>query len=126
MITYIQYASNKKNPPSSPSQTKTQENDQLEAIKKLIKRKVSRIKECTSSVEQHTKSQNVELVSLISKIDELTKTALELGHANSAMLKDNLDHIDSSSFEVNQLKEQVSHLDEEIKKFRSELEDNSK
>ena len=48
---------------------------------------------------------------------------LELGHANSAKLKDDLDRIDSNSFEVNRLKEQVGHLDEEMKKLRSELED---
>ena len=48
---------------------------------------------------------------------------LELGHANSAKLKDNLDRIDCNSFEVNRLKEQVGHLDEEMKKLRSELED---
>ena len=38
---------------------------------------------------------------------------LELGHANSARLKNNLDHIDSNPFEFNQLKGQVSHLNEE-------------
>ena len=71
----------------------------------------TRIEERISSAEQQIKSQNVEFVSLISKIEESTKTALELSHANSAKLKDNLDRIDSNSFEVNQLKEQVSHLD---------------
>ena len=50
-----------------------------------------------------------EFVSLISKIEESTKTELELGHTNSAKLEDKLDRIDSNSFEVNQLKEQVSH-----------------
>ena len=98
-----------KNPPSSPSHTKTQENDQLEAIKKLIESKFSLIEERISSVEQQIKRKNVEFVSLISKIEESTKTELELGHTNSAKLKDNLDRIDSNSFEVNQLKEQVSH-----------------
>ena len=86
MITYTQYVSNKKNPPSSPSHTKTQENDQLEAIKKLIESKCSLIEECISSGEQQIKSQNVEFVCLISKVEESTKTALELGHANSAKL----------------------------------------
>ena len=65
-------------------------------------------------------------VSLISKIEESTKPALELGHANSAKLKDNLDCIDSNPFEVNQLKDQVSHLDEEMKKLRSKFEDTRK
>ena len=101
----------KKNPPSSPSHTKTQENDQLEAIKKPIESKFSLIEERISSAEQQIKSQNVEFVSLISKIEESTKTALELSHANSAKLKDKVDRIDSNSFEVNQLKGQVSHLD---------------
>ena len=113
----------KKIPPSSPSHTKTQENDQLEAIKKLIESKFSLIEERISSGEQQIKSENVEFVSLISKIEESTKAALELGHANSARLKDNLDRIDSNSYEVNQLKDQVSHLDEEMKKPKSELED---
>ena len=92
----------KKNPQSSPSHTKTKEND-LETIKKLIVSKFSRIEERISSVEQQIKSQNLE--------------SLELRHANSAKLKDNVDRIDSSSIEVNQLKVQVSHLDEEIKKL---------
>ena len=113
----------KKNPPSSPFHTKTQENDQLEAIKKLIQSKFSQIEELISSAEQKIKSPNVEFVSLISKTEESTKAVLELGHANSAKLKDNLDLIDSNSFEVNQLKDQVSHLDEEMKKLRSEFED---
>ena len=52
----------------------------------------------------------------------MTKAALELAYANSAKLKDNIDHIDNNSFEVNQLKDKVSHLDE-MKKLRSELED---
>ena len=69
------------------------------------------------------KSQNVEFVSLISKIELSTKIVLELGHSKSAKLKDNLDRIDSNSYEVNQLKDQVSHLKEEMKKLRSELED---
>ena len=51
-------------------------------------------------------------VSLISKIEEQTKPALELGNANSEKLKDHLDRLDSSSFEVDQLKDQVTHLDE--------------
>ena len=45
------------------------ESNQLEAIKKLIKSKFSQIKECISSVEHQIKSQNVEFVSLISKIE---------------------------------------------------------
>ena len=108
-----------KNPPSSPSHTKTQENDQLETINKLIESKFSLIEESISSVEQQIESQNVEFVSLISKIKESTKTALELGNANPAKLKYNLDHIDSNSYEVNQLNDQVSHLDEQMKKLRS-------
>ena len=67
------------------------------------------MEERISSVEQQIKSQNVEFVSLISKIEESTKTELELDHANSPKLKDNLNRIDSNSFEVNQLKDQVSH-----------------
>ena len=39
------------------------------------------------------------------------------------MLKNNLNRIDSDQFEVNQLKDHVSHLDEEMNKLRSELED---
>ena len=113
----------KKNPPSSPFHTKAQENDQLEAIKKLIQSKFSQIEELISSAEQKIKSPNVEFVSLISKTEESTNAVLELGHANSAKLKDNLDRIDSNSFEVNQLKDQVSHLDEEMKKLTSEFED---
>ena len=112
-----------KNPPSSPSHTKTQENDQLETINKLIESKFSLIEESISSVEQQVESQNVEFVSLISKIKESTKTALELGNANPAKLKYNLDHIDSNSYEVNQLNDQVSHLGEQMKKLRSKLED---
>ena len=122
MITYIQYASNEKNLPFSPSHTKTHKNGQIETIKKLIESKFSLIEERISSAAQQIKSQNAEFVSLISKIEESTKTALELGHENSAKLKDNLDRIDSNSFEVNQLKDQVSHLNEEMKKLRSELE----
>ena len=77
-----------------------------------------------SSPEEGTRnSQNVEFVSFISKIEKVTKVVLELGHANSAKLKDNLDCIDDNSFEVIQLKDQVSHSDEEMKKYRSELED---
>ena len=49
--------------------------------------------------------------------------ALELSHANSAKLKDNLDHKDGNSFEVVQLKDQVSHSDEDMKKHKSVLED---
>ena len=81
----------------------------LKPLKKLIESKFSLMEERISSVEQQIKSQNVEFVSLISKIEESTKTELELGHANSPKLKDNLDRIDSDSFEVNQLKDQVSH-----------------
>ena len=66
-------------------------------------------------------SQNVEFVSFISKIEKVTKVVLELGHANSAKLKDNLDCIDDNSFEVIQLKDQVNHSNE-MKKYRSELE----
>ena len=106
MITYIQYASNEKNPPALPTHTKTEENDQLEAIKKLIESKFSKIEERINSVEQQIKSQKVEFVSLISKTEKSTK---------AAKLNDNLDCIDSNSFEVNQLKDRVSHLDEEIK-----------
>ena len=102
VITYIQYASNEKNPPVSPSHTKTHENDQIEAVKKLIESKFSLIEERISSVAQQIKSQNVEFVSLISKIQELTQIELELGRGNSA---------------------HVSHLNEEMKKLRSELED---
>ena len=76
-----------KHPPSSPSHTNTQENDQLKAIKKLIKSKFSLIKERISSVEQQIKSQNVEFVSLISKLEESTKITLELGDPNSAMVR---------------------------------------
>ena len=68
-------------------------------------------------------SQNVEFVSCFSKIEKVNTVVLELGHANSAKLKDNLDCIDDNSFEVAQLKEQVSHSDEEMKRYRSELED---
>ena len=93
-----------KNPPTSRSQTKTQD----KTIKKLTQSKFSQIEECISSVEQKIKSQNVEPVSLISKIQESTKAALEP--------KYNLDHTDSDLFEVSQLKGQVSHLDEEMKK----------
>ena len=46
----------KKIPPSSPCHTKTQENYQLEAIKKLIKSKLSQIEEHNSSAEQQIKS----------------------------------------------------------------------
>ena len=115
MITYIQYASNEKNPPALPTHTKTEENDQLEAIKKLIESKLSKIEKRINSMEQQIKSQKVQFVSLISKIEKPTKAVLDLGHANSAKLNDNLDCIDSNSFEVNQSKDRVSHLDEEIK-----------
>ena len=85
------------------------------------------MEEHISSVEHQIKSQNAKFVSLISKIEESTKAVLELGRANSAKLKDNPDHnIDSNLFEVNQLKDQVSHLDEEMKKPRSESEDTQK
>ena len=113
----------KKNLPSSLSHIKTPKNDQLEAIKNLIESKFSQIEERISSVEQQIKSQNVEFASLISKIEEPTKAVLELGHVNSTKLKDNLDRADSNSFEVNHLKDQVSHLDEKMKKLTSELED---
>ena len=63
----------KKNLSSSPSHTK--ENDQLETIKKLIEGKFSLIEERVSSIEQQIKSQKVEFVSLIRKIEESTKTA---------------------------------------------------
>ena len=53
----------KKNPQSSPFHTKTLENVQLEAIKKLTKSKFSQIEEHISSVEQQIKSQTVEFVS---------------------------------------------------------------
>ena len=94
----------------------------LKPLKKLIESNFSLIAEHISSVEQQIKSQNVEFISLINKIEESTKTALELGHTNSSKLKDNLHRIESNSFEVIQLKDQVSHLDEEMKKLRSELE----
>ena len=68
----------KKNPPSSPSYTKTQEDDQLEAIKNLIESTFSQIKERISSAKQQIKSQNNEFASLISKIEESTKAALKL------------------------------------------------
>ena len=48
---------------------------------------------------------------------------LENLYANSAKLKDNLDHMDNNLLEVSQLKDQVSHLDGEMKKLRSELKD---
>ena len=95
----------RKNPPFSPFHTKTQENDQIEAIRKPIENKFSQIEEYISSVEQQIKGQNVDFVSLISKIEESTKAALELGHANSDKIKDNLDRIDSNLFEVSQLKD---------------------
>ena len=95
----------RKNPPFSPFHTKTQENDQIEAIRKPIENKFSQIEEYISSVEQQIKGQNVEFVSLISKIEESTKAALELGHGNSDKIKDNLDRNDSNLFEVSQLKD---------------------
>lgn len=45
---------------------------------------------------------------------------LELRHPNSANFKDNLDSIDINLFDVNHLKDQISHS-EEMKKLRSEL-----
>ena len=78
----------------------TKENDKLEAIKKLIESKFSQIEERISSVEQQIKSQNVALSVKLVKIGQQTRPALELGHVNSAKLKDNLDRIDSNSFEV--------------------------
>ena len=66
----------KKKSSISPSDTKTQENDQLEAIKKLIKSNFSLIEGRISSVEQQMKSQNVEFVSLISKMEESTKKSV--------------------------------------------------
>ena len=60
----MQYSNNEKDPPSSLSQTKTQENDLLEAIKKLIESKFNLIEERINSVEQQQiKSQNIEFVS---------------------------------------------------------------
>lgn len=69
----------------------TQENDKLEAIKELMESKFSQIKERISSVEQQIKSQNVALSVQFIKIEQQTKSALELGHVNSDKLKNNLD-----------------------------------
>ena len=46
------------------------ENVQLGAIKKLMKSNISQVEELNSSVEQKIKSQNVEFVSFISKIQK--------------------------------------------------------
>ena len=51
----------KKNPPSSPSHTMTQENNKLEAIKKRVESKFSQIEERITSIEQQIKSRNVTL-----------------------------------------------------------------
>lgn len=51
----------KKNHPSSPSHTMTQENNKLEAIKKRVESKFSQIEERITSIEQQIKSRNVTL-----------------------------------------------------------------
>ena len=78
-------AAAKKNHPSLLPHTKSQENDKLESIKKPIESKFSQIEERFSSVEQQIKSQKLEFVSLIRKIEELTKTALNIGYTNSKL-----------------------------------------
>ena len=105
----------KKDPKSTPTFTLTQEAQQdtsnLKEIKTLTGRsKFSMLEEYISLVKTQIKSQHDEFMRSISKAEETSQLALEIGQRNLNQISESKELIEENRFEVDRLKEQVKNL----------------
>ena len=117
----------RKDPKSTPTSSLTQEVQQdtsnIQEIKTLIEIKFSMLEELISSVETQIKNQNDEFMRSISKAEESSQLALEMGQRKSNQISESKKLTGGNKFEVDQLKDQVKKLNEDMKKLTEELED---
>ena len=117
----------RKDPKSTPASSLTQEVQQdtsnIQEIKTLIESKFSMLEELISSVETQIKNQNDEFMRSISKAEESSQLALEMGQRKSNQISESKKLTGGNKFEVDQLKDQVKKLNEDMKKLTEELED---
>ena len=104
----------KKDPKSTPTFTPTQEAQQdtsnLKEIKTLTGSKFSMVQEYISLVKTQIKSQHDEFMRSISKAEEPSQLALEMGQRNLNQISESKELLEENKFEVDRLKKQVKNL----------------
>ena len=105
----------KSNPASSSTQEAQQDTSNLQEIENLIESKFSMLEERISSVETQIKNQHGEFMQSISKIEESSQLALEMGKSNLNQISESKKLIEGNKFD--QLKDQLKKLNEDMKRL---------
>ena len=113
----------KTNSTPSPSCTANNQDNILEEIKQLMATSSTRIEKRIGSVEEQTKNQRDELISLVNIIEVKANKAINLGESNASKIQANSSNIEGNDFEIDQLKNKVASLNKELNEFRVDLGD---
>ena len=112
-------AAQRKDPKSNPASSSTQEAQQdasnLQEVENLIESKFSMLEERISSAETQIKNQHDEFMQSISKTEESSQLALEMGRSNLNQISESKKLIEENKF--NQFKDQLKKLNEDMKRL---------
>ena len=113
----------KTNPTRPPCCIANNQDNILEEMKQLIGTTCARIEQRIGSVEEQTKNQRDELISLVNIIEVKANKAINLGESNASKIQANSSNIEGNDFEIDQLKNKVASLNKELNEFRVDLGD---
>ena len=83
----------------------------------------ARIEKRIDSVEEKTKNRRDELINLINIIEVKANKAISLGESNASKIQAYSSKIEGNDFEIDQLKNKIASLNEELNEFRVQLDD---
>ena len=106
----------------SPSRSANNQDNILEEIKQLIVTTSARIEKRIDWVEEQIKSQWDELINLANNIEVKANKAISLGESNVSKIQTKSSKVEGNEFEIDQLKNKVASLNEELNEFRVELD----
>ena len=113
----------KTNPPPSPSNTnKDQECSFLENTK-LIGSSSANIEKRLDSLELQIKNQREELIDLVKKVEITATKAISIGEFNLSKIGNNTDKTENNDFQIDQLKNQIFALSDEVTVMKLDIED---
>ena len=98
-------------PPPSPSNANKDQGCSFLETLKLIKSTSASIEKRLDSVELQIKNQHEELINLVTKVDI---KAINIGKSNLSKIENNTDKTENNDFQIDQLKNQISALSEEV------------
>ena len=113
----------KTNSTPSPCRTANNQDNILEEIKQLITTTSATIEKRIDSIEEQIKNQRDELINLVNIIEVKANKAISLGELNASMIQANSSKIEPNDFEIDQLKNKMASLNEELNEFRVELDE---